>query len=298
MTTVPLRPVLVGIGSANGQDAALRFGCRRAVLLGQPLLLVRVVERAPTRPAEQLLQRAVLRAGELTRGAVRIETMTPSGPLVPTLVDLSRGADVVVLQRRPFSRMQRMILGSVSAEVAGHAHATTVAVPAAWEGSPTHDRRVVVGLGRADDDLAVVAHAFARAALLEGQLTIVHGWQMDTPYDDAIIGRAAVEEWRERYVGVLQEAVRRLGGTTHVPWTLEVVRATPEKALLAACEDAGTLVLGRGGLDVPLIGQLGSVARALVRDAACPVEVPCPRDEHRAAVPASKTTPVGVPGTS
>jgi nucleotide-binding universal stress UspA family protein len=32
-------------------------------------------------------------------------------------------------------------------------------------------------------------------------------------------------------------------------------------------------VLGRGRLEHPLVSHLGSVARAVIRDAACPVEV-------------------------
>lgn len=279
MTTTPLKPVLVAIGAAaNNSDAALTYGCRRAVLLQRPLLLVHVVERGPGPLDGRLLQGAAARAGELSRGAVHVRTMTPTGPLIPTLVDVSRGADLVVLQRRTSSRMQRMVLGSVSTEVAGHAHAMTVVVPSNWEGSLTKQRRVVVGFG-STDDLAVVAHAFQRAALLDAELTIVHGWQMDTPYDDAIIGRRAVEEWRERYVETLRRAVAKLGRTT-VSWQLKMLRAAPAEALLTACEDADLLVLGRGGIDVPLVGRLGSVARALVRDATCPVEVHCPLDEQ------------------
>lgn len=290
MTTGSPRPVLVALGTADGHDAALRFACRHAMSVTAPLLLVHVVENEPAERDELLVHQAALRARELTRGAVRIETMTPHGPLVPTLVALSRGADGVVLERRPFSTLQRVILGSISTEVAGRSQATTITVPATWEASPEQDRRVVVGIDRAGDDLPVVAHAFARAAVLGAGLRIVHGWQMDSAYDDAIVGRADVAEWRGHYVGSLERAVRGLGSTS-VPWSLQVVHAAPAEALLAACVDADTLVLGRGGADVPLVGGLGSVTRALLRDAACPVEVTGPADEQQPRVPAARTAP-------
>lgn len=275
--------MLVALGTANGYDAALRFACRQAVRRGQALQLVHVADPSTGPVDEDLVQAASRKAAQLTGGAVDIETATPIGPLVPTLVELSRSADTIVLQRRPSSRLRRMVAGLVSADVAAGAHTTMVMVPSTWRGSTTRDRRIVVGLDRTSDDPAVLVHAFAQADLMGAKLEIVHGWQMASPYDDAIVEQPVVEEWKQRYVASLNAAVRdlRLGSTT-VSWSLEVVHDATESVLLAACARAGALVLGRGGVDVPLVGGLGPVTRALLRDAPCPVEVPCPAIDDRA----------------
>jgi nucleotide-binding universal stress UspA family protein len=276
------RPVLVALGSPSDDDAALEFACNRAVPIGQPLLLVHVVDPSASRAGEPLVIEAAERAQQLTGGAVRIETSTPQGDVVPVLVDLSTTADIVVLQRRPFSRLQRMTLGSVSAEVAGHAHATTVTVPSGWRALASRDRRLVVGVDRASDDRDLIAHAFTRALELGADLSFVHGWQMDSGYDDAVIAQSAVDEWARRYIDALEAVVTGLHGeSTTVPWTVKLVHAAPEAALVAAAEQAHSLVLGRGGGAIPLVGRLGSTTRALLRAAVCPVEVACPVGDQR-----------------
>jgi nucleotide-binding universal stress UspA family protein len=105
-------------------------------------------------------------------------------------------------------------------------------------------------------------------------LLFVRGWQMDSAYDDAIVDPSVVEDWRQRYVDEVQARVTSLRRRrTTVPWSAEVVHARPHEALTAASRDVGTLVLGRGGVDLPLVGRLGSVTRATMRDSLCPVEV-------------------------
>jgi hypothetical protein len=80
-----------------------------------------------------------------------------------------------------------------------------------------------------------------------------------------------------------------------VPWSLQVVHATPKAALLTACNIAGALVLGRGGADVPLVSGLGAVPRALLVAAACPVEVTNPQNERPGRMPTTKSARVAVP---
>jgi nucleotide-binding universal stress UspA family protein len=281
-------PVLVALESSGLLDAALRYACDLAVQGGRALRLVRVVEDGTVSAAEQLAGDAGERATELTGGAVPVETLTPQGLVVPVLVDLSRTADVVVLQRRQRSRLQRMGEASISTEVAGHAHATTVTVPGDWKPSFGRHHLVVVGVGRAGDDVDILRHAFARAEAMQARVTIVHGWQMDSAYDDATVDPAEVERWRQGYVDSLEARVHDLRrGEMAVPWSVDVIHTSPDSALVGAACEAGALVIGRGGSDVPLLGQLGSVARATLSDAGCPVEIPSRTALALAPVPTS-----------
>jgi nucleotide-binding universal stress UspA family protein len=54
---------------------------------------------------------------------------------------------------------------------------------------------------------------------------------------------------------------------------VEIVHLPAAEALLQASKDAALLVLARGRLAHPLVGHLGSVARAVMRDAESPVEI-------------------------
>jgi pimeloyl-ACP methyl ester carboxylesterase len=116
--------------------------------------------------------------------------------------------------------------------------------------------------------------AFARAAELEAELTVVHGWQLPSGYDDAIVDETAVDDWRTRYLQVLHRRLVPLTEThPTVTAAVEIRHLHPADALIQAAKDSDLVVLGRGRLEHPLVSHLGSVARAVIRDAACPVEV-------------------------
>ncbi len=157
------RTVLVGIGDADLPEAALRYAAADAVRRGLGVRLVHVAHPpvAPVAPeqlligfeAADLVGRQVLTGahehlvhlveelldqqagGRRTReqqDAVPVEVDNQRGSVVPRLLDMCTGAEEIVLEHRAWSRMHRVLTGSVVTGVACRAHVPVVAVPEGW----------------------------------------------------------------------------------------------------------------------------------------------------------------------
>ncbi|MFC4059246.1 universal stress protein [Planomonospora corallina] len=206
------------------------------------------------------------------------------------LVELSEGADVVVVGSRGLGSLARSVVGSVTAHVAAHARAPVVVVrgpgpiPVPAEPGP-----VVLGLDPAAPD-EVVEFAFREAALRRLRLAAVHAAgpePMRPPAAEPVPGsggaepgaggggtaggavRERMEErlapWRERY--------------PDVPVETRVVAGPARETLEDASAGAVLLVVSAGGSRRP--GRLGTVAREMIEGSRCPVAVvPVPADER------------------
>jgi nucleotide-binding universal stress UspA family protein len=272
------RPILLAVGETDAYGPSLQFACAEAVRRGAPLLLVHVLEHRAREQAHRLLETVTAEAHGLTGGTVPVDTVLRTGPVVTELTELSRDAVLVVLQRRARSRLQQLVSRSVSGHVGGRAHAPTVCVPEGWEPRLGEPRQVVVGVDGVDSEEGsrLLEHAFTRAAEARADLTVVHGWQLPSGYDDAVVAQPEVEEWRERYLRVLHGRLGPLRSLyPAVPVAVDIRHLHPAEALIQAGKDSDLVVLGRGRLEHPLVEHLGSVARAVMREAGCPTEVLC-----------------------
>jgi nucleotide-binding universal stress UspA family protein len=270
------RPILLGVGDTDAYGPSLRFACDEAQRVGAPLRLVHVLEDRPRSRAHQLLEEVSAEAHGLTGGAVPLDTLLRTGPVVTELTELSSGALLVVLQRRQLSRLQRLVTRSVSAHVGGRAQAPTVSVPEGWQPRSGGTRQVTVGVDGVDSEEGrrLLDHAFARAVEARAELSIVHAWQLPSGYDDAVVAELEVEEWRARYLRVLNSRLGPLRALhPAVQVSVEIRHLHPAEALIQAAKDSDLVLLGRGRLEHPLVEHLGSVARAVMRDADCPAEV-------------------------
>lgn len=193
------------------------------------------------------------------------------------LVELSDGADLVVVGSRGLGTLARSVVGSVTVHVAAHARAPVIIVrgpgpiPASAEPGP-----VLLGLSPATSDEAV-EFAFAEAALRQLGLVAVHAvhppvmaWGLamgPVPDFEAVTraGREQMEErlapWREAYPDVRVET--------------RAAVASARDVLLTASETASLLVVGADRTRHH--GRLGTIVRAMVERASCPVAtVPSP----------------------
>jgi nucleotide-binding universal stress UspA family protein len=271
-----LRPILLAVGDTDAYGPSLGFACAEAQRVGAPLRLVHVLEGRPRSRAHQLLEEVAAEARGLTGGAVPVDTLLRTGPVVTELTELSSGALLVVLQRRQLSRLQRLVTRSVSAHVGGRAQAPSVSVPEGWQPRHAGPRQVTVGVDGVDSEEGrrLLEHAFSRAAEARAELNIVHAWQLPSGYDDAVVAEPEVEEWRARYLRVLHGRLGPLQALhPGVQVSVEIRHLHPAEALIQAAKDSDLVLLGRGRLEHPLVEHLGSVARAVMRDADCPAEV-------------------------
>ncbi|MBB5157523.1 universal stress protein [Saccharopolyspora phatthalungensis] len=185
------------------------------------------------------------------------------------LCHLSTDAQLVVVGSRGRSTLSATLLGSVSAQVATHAHCPVVVVKDHHDSGP-----VVVGLDNSPYSRSALEFAYAAASRYDSELVAVQVWA-DVEYapvvprmedelidlrDEALRGLAEqLAGWAESYPNV---AVRNVAQRGH-----------PVAELAAAADEARLLVVGhrgRGGFTGLL---LGSVAAGVLHHARSPVAV-------------------------
>jgi nucleotide-binding universal stress UspA family protein len=195
------------------------------------------------------------------------------GSPVAALVNASETADLMILGHETTRALDRVFTAAVTMGVAAKAHCPVVSVPDGWT-EPTNARAsIVVGFKTADHDTALLQHAFDTAAELDARLTIVHAWELPGCYDDIIVRRTHDTDWN---LAALERIDDQIGDLRAAHPAIEVdVRVRhqqPAQALRDMSRGADLLMLARRGEGLALL-HLGSTARALLREAACPVEI-------------------------
>jgi len=295
MLQPPRRGILVGVDGSTEALDAVRWAAHDAALRNVPLTLVHVVNPAapgsshvPTpagfkqwqeKRAREFVKSAIEVAEESNgdHGPVQIDSKVFYSATVPTLVDLSKEAQMVVVGYRGHGGvLVRTFLGSVSSGLVYHAHCP-IAVIHNDEPLVTNVARapVLVGIDGSPASEAATAIAFDEASRRGVGLVALHAWSdlrvsdlkelfpnfdWDTHLseeEETLAERLA--GWHERYPDV---GIRR---------KIEV--GEPARPLLEASKRAQLIVVGsHGGGGFPGI-LLGSVGAAVVNRARIPVIV-------------------------
>lgn len=292
-----IAPIVIGVGP-DDLESALRFAAEEALRAGCGLHLVHAVHVVPVGPetvlltavdveawGRELLALAVKRAEDVVQGAVPVTHELRRGAPVQVLVEVGRGARMVVLEHRHLSRLSRVVNRTIAGGVAAHLRVPVVAVPSGWT-PPGGDPVVVAGVDvpeRSEEVLSVaVAEAHARGA----SLRIVHSWALPVHYDGMVIEVEEHQRWTDRSQAEVHAALDALGDQ-HVAIEAEVV-VHPGRAIdaiLDASQGAQLLVIGRHDPLVPVGSHVGPVARAVLREATCPVLLASPRADPAAYHP-------------
>ena len=223
--------------------------------------------------AREVLREAtelVAQVGAETGAAVRIaDTDIYHAAPVPTLIDLSKGADMVVVGSRGMGAFRRGLLGSISTGLIHHAHCP-VAVIHDGPTPPSH-LPVVVGIDGSPASVEATKVAFAQASRRGVDLVAVHAWS-----DDSLFAVPGVD-WAAVAVGEEEVLAERLAGMSEdypdVTVHRVVVRDQPARYLAEQAQSAQLLVVGshgRGGFAGML---LGSVSTALAHTVTIPLVV-------------------------
>jgi nucleotide-binding universal stress UspA family protein len=130
----------------------------------------------------------------------------------------------------------------------------------------------VVGYQDVAHEADLLPHAFVVAADRGADLTILHAWKLPGCYDDMIVRRTHEDEWHAAARDRIESQIAGLrADNPQVAVDVRVVHDQPAHALREASTDADLLLVGRHA-DTGL-RHLGSTARALLREATCPLEV-------------------------
>lgn len=289
------RPVVVAVGN-DPVDSALEYAAAQALREHCGLHVLHAVHVTPTGPelvlldfaeVEQIghatLHAAVERAEDLLGDQVPLTHELVRGPVVSSILEATADARVVVLQRRDLTRMMRAVTRSVSSGVAAHAHVPVVSVPTGWTETNHYGEQVVtVGVDIPERCAAVLAVAAAEARSRGARLHVLHTWWFPSVYDDIIMSRVENDAWADRAREEIQGVLDGLGDVVEgIRVEIEARHAHPADALIDAGRDSVLLVVGRHDPLVPVGSHLGPVARAVLREATCPVLLANPTHAHR-----------------
>lgn len=286
--------VVVGVDGSPSSVTAAQWAAREASMRKVPLTLVHVVVTATWGPATWLLPSAPIPLPaesdpELERSArtilseaanaaegvtheddgLEIRTELFFAVPVPTLVDLSKEAQMVVVGSRGRHPLQRTLLGSVSTGLIHHAHCPVAVIHDAPYLAPERAKQpVVVGVDGSPASELATAIAFDEASWRGVDLIALHACRdADLPSVESSAQQAIPSEtlserlvgWRQQYPDV----------TVHP----RIVWNSPAYHLLEESEAAQLVVVGshgRGGFAGML---LGSVSTAIAHAARVPVIV-------------------------
>jgi len=282
--------IIVAADGSPASNAAVCWAARDAVLRRIPLTVVHVVNPVVTAWPHSPLpdgvavwqenegRRILADALKLARDTVNdnpripIESELIFSATAPTLVDLSKEADLIVVGTYGRGALARGLLGSVSSSLVRQAHCPVAVIRDEEPRMPDPAQApVLVGIDGSPASELATAIAFDEASRRRVNLVAVHAWSdteiFELPGLDWSAVKAEEERllaeglagWQERYPDV---TVHRL-----------LVCDRPARVLVETSEAAQLVVLGshgRGGFAGML---LGSVSNAVVQSVRMPVIV-------------------------
>lgn len=289
--------IVVGVDGSPSSIVAVEWAARDAAMRNVPLRLVHIVSPvvAPADgpwpqtlgspefsqwqedQARQIIEEAHKIAVEAASpiGSPQVDSELLHSPTVPTLVDLSKEAAMIVVGCRGQGAMARALLGSVSSGLVHHAHCPVAVI---HDEDPLTTRSpqapVVVGIDGSPTSQLATEIAFDEASRRGVGLVALHAWSDMGPLDFSRPGQAPIE-WANFQVREEEILAERLSGWQDrypdVVVHKVVVCDRPAPRLLEQAETAQLVVVGshgRGGFPGML---LGSVSSAVVNSAEIPV---------------------------
>jgi len=284
--------VVVGVDGSAAATGAVAYAAHTAATRRIPLLLVTTYSipaamfaegMVPPQPVYDELEKECHPIVEEARATalkaapgIEVSHAIVDGNPAQVLIDYSRKAKMIVLGSRGLGGIKGMVLGSVSAAVASHAHCPVVVTR---EDTDDLDRTgpVVVGVDGSEVSTKATSWAFAEASARGTTLVAVHTW-MDPQLQAAAAGISLTEEeWSQLETEQRETLSERLAGFSDrypdVKVERVVTRDRAVRALVERAADAQLVVVGSHGRGGFAGMVLGSTSRALLQAAPCPVMV-------------------------
>lgn len=286
--------IVVGVDGSPPSKVAVDWAAREAAMRNLPLTIIHVTQaatvlmwaEAPMPPdlavrfeksGELILHDARVIAEDAAGGpaAIRVDTELLSAAVLPTLIDSSKDAEIIVVGCRGLGAIGRRLLGSVSWGLIHHANCPVAVIHDEDPLMSTPAKApVVVGIDGSPASESATAIAFEEASRRGVELVAVHAWS------DFAVSELPGVEWSDVEKQAEQTLAERLAGWQErypdVTVRRFVVVDRPAHQLLEQSESAQLTVVGshgRGGFAGML---LGSVSSAVAEAARMPVIVARP----------------------
>jgi nucleotide-binding universal stress UspA family protein len=229
---------------------------------------VKDIRASLAKPCEDALRQAERLA---ERERVLIKTVLEEGEAYERIVDLAaaENTDVIVMGRRGLRRVERVMVGSVTARVIGHTRRDVLVVP---KDAVVGWRKVVVGTDGSRFSKVAVDKAIAFARSYGGSLAVLS--VVDVPSELYAEAPQAVEDL-VRQAKEYTAAVKKQAEAEGIPVETYVGEAEADEAIvkLAGDQKADMIVVGSHGRTGLRRLLMGSVTEKVIGSAACPVLV-------------------------
>ena len=277
--------IVVGVDESPAAKVAVQWAARDAELRSIPLTLVHAISpevamwpnvRLPAGLARwhrdhgrRLLDDAFKVAEEASRrgGPAEIHTEILPSAAVPTLVALSKDAEMVVTGCRGSGRWRGRLMGSVSSGLLHYAHCPVAIIHDEDPLMPHPSQApVLVGIDGSTASESATAIAFDEASRRNVGLIAVHAWS------DVDVSEWPGIDWPGTQSMAEQVLAERLAGWQEqypdVQVSRTVVRDQPARQLVQRSEEAQLVVVGsrgRGGFAELLVGSVGETVAQMAR---------------------------------
>jgi nucleotide-binding universal stress UspA family protein len=270
--------VVVGYDGSPESDEAARWAAGAALLRGEPILALIVVEpldspRAqgwPTSWWDEIGQRA--RDTLAAAGADEVTVEQRVGKVVHTLLDASRGASMLVLGSRGHSRVGEVVQGSVSQSSARRARCPVVVVRKQTAGTA---HRIVVGTDDSEPSRRALDFACRQAEATGQQVVMIRAWKpLTVPVDKhGDVPPAMAATLLEEEEDLAKSVAEQRGRFPSLDIVGEFIATGAGQALVDASSTATLVVVGSRGRTALTETVLGSVSHHVLHEGRCPVAV-------------------------
>jgi len=202
-----------------------------------------------------------------------IKTVCEEGEIYERIVDLAyaENCDLIIMGKKGMSRLERTLVGSVTARVIGHSHKDVLVVP---KDSPIGWKSILVATDGSRYSDAATSRAIDFAKSYGGDLKIVSIVDVPPEYYSHIKGLEAAEELIKDAKG-FAEAVKKKAETEAVKTEVFIKEGEAPKVIcdLAVEQNIDVIVIGTHGRTGLRRLLMGSVAEGVIGHAPCPVLV-------------------------
>lgn len=285
--TVSHSGILVGVDGSPASNCAVDWAARDAAMRNVRLTVVHAVtpigvslpyasipatfSRWQVERAQTFLDTAVELAQQADQ-SIQVESAVLFAPVVPTLVDMSKEAQLIVVGARGRGPLARGLLGSVSSNLIRHAHCPVAVIHDEDPMMPYPAQApLLVGIDGSPTSELATAMAFDEASRRGVELVALHA------FSDVEVNDFPAIDWPAMKPEAEQTLAERLAGWQECYPDVRVRRVVecdrPMHHLIKESESAQLTIVGshgRGGFAGMLVG---SVSAALVHSARMPVIV-------------------------
>ena len=281
--------ILVCVDGSAASDAAVAWATREAVMRQLPITLMHAVPPVVVGwPVAQLYTdtpewqkengqhvvdqaRKTLNASLSESESPEVRTEIVYSSVVPTLIDASRDASMIVAGSQGLGALGRLLLGSVTMALTHHAHCPVAVIHSDGSAARGSNAPVLLGIDGSPASEAATALAFDEASHRGVGLLALHAWS------DVGVFPILGMDWRDSEREGQEILAERLAGWQERYPDVHVERLIfcdkPSRWLREQSERAQLVIVGshgRGGFPGML---LGSVSSAVAQSATVPVIV-------------------------